>query len=249
MIRKSTIKFIQSLQQKKNRDEHKLFIAEGPKLVNELLTEGSFVCQQIFIDQNSTECLTPQNQFTYADRIESVQDFELQKMSGFTHANKILALFEQRQLNTEPDLKGKISLVLDDIRDPGNLGTIIRIADWFGIENLICSLHTADPYNPKVVQGTMASLGRVKLFYKDLPAWLPKISVKKFAATLGGKPLTEINILQEAILVIGNESFGVSEPILQCVDENISIPGFGKAESLNAAVATGIILYHFKSRG
>ncbi|MBL7745420.1 MAG: RNA methyltransferase, partial [Chitinophagaceae bacterium] len=142
-------------------------------------------------------------------------------------------------------VKGKISLVLDTLQDPGNLGTIIRIADWFGIEQIICSPDCADVYNPKVVQSTMGSIARVKVFYTDLAEWLPvQKDIRIYAAALEGKDITNMNPLKEGLIIIGNESKGIEEEILALANERITIPKKGKAESLNAGVAAGIILSH-----
>ncbi|MGB4844794.1 MAG: RNA methyltransferase, partial [Ferruginibacter sp.] len=140
-----------------------------------------------------------------------------------------------------------ITLALDTIQDPGNLGTIIRIADWFGIANIVCAAGTADIYNPKVVQSTMGSLGRVNIVYTDLPVWLMRNKkIKIYSASLDGKDVKSFGRLKEGIIVIGNEANGVSDEVLQMVDAKITIPKIGEAESLNAAVATGIILSHLK---
>ena len=160
-----------------------------------------------------------------------------------TTPNQVVAIFKKSILNEHPDLTNKITLVLDDIQDPGNLGTMIRIADWFGIKNIYCSPHTADQYNPKVVQSTMASLGRVNILYTALPAFLQKTTIKKYAATLHGEPLQKTGALREGLIVIGNESQGISNEVVQLCDAQLSIERIGNAESLNAAVATGIILY------
>ena len=137
--------------------------------------------------------------------------------------------------------------MLDDIQDPGNLGTIIRIADWFGVENIICSLHTADMYNGKVVQSTMASLQRVNLLYTNIEEWLKQQKdITILAATLNGKPLQTLSSLKEAIIIIGNESKGISESVMQLANEKITIPRYGDAESLNAAVAAGVIMYEVR---
>ena len=141
------------------------------------------------------------------------------------------------------DITGKITLVLDTIQDPGNLGTIIRTADWFGIENIICSPACADMYNPKVVQSTMGSLARVNIFYTNLEEWLQKNKkIKKYATALNGKNISELKNVKEAIIIIGNEGKGISDAVMDLVEEKITIPKIGEAESLNAAVATGIIL-------
>ena len=135
--------------------------------------------------------------------------------------------------------------MLDTIRDPGNLGTIIRIADWFGISQIICSADCADMYNSKVVQATMGSIARVNVFYTDLPEWLKQGSdVRIYAAMLEGKDVTKMSTIKEGLIIIGNESMGIDKEVLQYSNEKISIPRKGNAESLNAAVATGIILSH-----
>jgi len=174
---------------------------------------------------------------------EEIKEHEMEKISALATPSNVLGVFKKKSAYENPSLKNKITLVLDDIQDPGNLGTIIRNADWFGVENIICSKGTADAYNPKVVQSTMASLGRVQLLYTDIEDWLKKTPVKKYAAALHGKDLHLVGKPTEAIIIIGNESKGISAKILSLADEKITIPRFGSAESLNAAVATGIILY------
>ena len=137
--------------------------------------------------------------------------------------------------------------MLDTIQDPGNFGTIIRIADWFGISDIICSEGCADMYNPKVVQSTMGSLGRVNIIYTSLPHWLGENkNVKNYSAVLNGKAVQSLGKLKEGVIIIGNEAHGISEEVMQLVNEKITIPKIGQAESLNAAVATGIILSHIK---
>ena len=172
-----------------------------------------------------------------------LKDFELQKISALTVANNVLAVFEKREPATDIHFEGKITLVLDMIQDPGNLGTIIRNADWFGVENIICSPDCADIYNPKVVQSTMGSLGRVNVLYDDLAEWLQKNNaIKKYAAGMVGRPVDQLKGMKECIIIIGNESKGISDEVMKLADEKITIPRRGEAESLNAAVATGIIL-------
>jgi len=154
-------------------------------------------------------------------------------------------VIEKIKWSDQPTIKGKISLVLDFIQDPGNMGTIIRIADWFGIENVFCSNDCADIYNPKVVQSTMGSITRVRVEYVELGVWLKNNSeARTYAAVLNGRDITKMEKLNEGIIVIGNESKGISEEIMKMINVQITIPGKGKAESLNAAVATGIILSH-----
>ena len=247
MFSKSTVKYIQSLQHKKFRDEEGLFVAEGPKLVGELLAGKIFTCKIIYALPQWADLLTQKQKELLAEQLVLIKDFELEKISSLSKPNRVLALFEKKPPVKEPIFKGKITLVLDDIQDPGNLGTIIRIADWFGVENVICSLHTADMYNSKVVQSTMASLQRINLMYTDVVEWLTENkNIKKFAATLNGKSLKTMSNIKEGIIIIGNESKGISEAVLQLADEKITIPHFGQAESFNAAVAAGIILYEVR---
>ncbi|MEO7043874.1 MAG: RNA methyltransferase [Ferruginibacter sp.] len=247
MFSKSTIKYIQSLQHKKFRDEHNAFIAEGPKLVGELLASGAFACSAVYALEEWANNQTYSVKNQLKAEVEIVKDFELEKITSFSTANQVLAVFEKKTGINVSNPVNEITLVLDDIQDPGNLGTIIRIADWFGIKNMICSLHTADMYNPKVVQSTMASLGKVNIFYTDIEAWLSKNgAIKKYAAALHGATLSSVGKIKEGILIIGNESKGISPNVMALANEKITIPRIGEAESLNAAVATGIILYSLK---
>lgn len=248
MISKSVIKYIQSLQQKKFRDEHHAFVAEGPKVVSGILQSGVFPLKAIYalqewVDEHGKSLL--QN---HANKLEVVKDFELERLASYTTPNKVVAVFEKKQAVVVDDVSDRLTLVLDDIQDPGNLGTIIRTADWFGIEHIVCSPATADMYNSKVVQSTMASLGMVNVFYTDVKTWLQKQKgISIFAATLQGKSLNSYSNIKEGILVIGNESKGVSDVVMKLANEKITIPRIGHAESLNAAVATGIILAKFCS--
>ncbi|MGF2412892.1 MAG: TrmH family RNA methyltransferase [Ferruginibacter sp.] len=243
MFNKTHTKYIQSLHHKKFRDENGVFIAEGPKVVLELLETREFVCQQLFaVNEWLVENDKTLKKYSGAE-IFVLKDFELEKISLLTTANHVLAVFKKKTPAEPVNIKGKITLVLDTIQDPGNLGTIIRTADWFGIENIVCSPACADMYNPKVVQSTMGSLARVNIFYADLNVWLKKNgSIKKYAAALHGKNISSLKAVKEAIIIIGNEGKGISDTIMNAVDEKITIPKIGEAESLNAAVATGIIL-------
>ncbi|MEP6951971.1 MAG: RNA methyltransferase [Ginsengibacter sp.] len=179
--------------------------------------------------------------------IYEIDETTLERISLLKTPNKVVAVFEKKLPVSEPVLHGKISLMLDNIRDPGNMGTIIRNADWFGIENIICSENCADCYNPKVVQASMGSLARINILYVSLDAFIDankKISV--YAATLSGIAVSELKIIEEGIILIGNESKGISEELLNLATLKITIPRYGNAESLNAAVATGIILSYIK---
>ncbi len=247
MLSKTHTKYIQSLQHKKLRDEYGLFLAEGPKVVMDLLKSRKFICKEIFGLHNWIEEHSKQLQGLRDIVITVVEDFELQKISSLSTANTVVAVFEKTKQNFELDIADKITLVLDTIQDPGNLGTIIRIADWFGIEHIVCSIGCADMYNAKVVQSTMGSLGRVNIFYTDLVLWLRENKkIKIYSASLEGEDVKKISKLKEGILIIGNEANGVSDEVMKMVNEKITIPKIGQAESLNAAVATGIILSHIK---
>ena len=246
MLSKSHIKYIQSLHHKKFRDEEGAFIAEGNKVVMELLQSGQFVCEQLIGEQQwfqENEVLIKKH---FAGTFQEVKDFELQKISALSTSSQTLAVFKKTQ-KKEIVVKGRITLLLDTIQDPGNLGTIIRIADWFGIAAIICSADTVDQYNPKVVQSTMGSLARVNILYTDLLKWTAaNATIKIYTAALHGKNVSELKGLKEGFIVIGNESKGISAELLQLATEKITIPKIGNAESLNAAVATGIILSHLQ---
>lgn len=244
MINKSTVKYIQSLQHKKFRDEHEAFIAEGPKVVLELLQHNIFDCEYIFCNTVGFKDLSDKFKKQYREKVIEIKEFELEKISALSTANNILGIFKKRSVFNSINISNKLTLFLDDIQDPGNLGTIIRTADWFGIQTIFCSYATVDCYNPKVVQSTMASLGRVNICYGNLVDELGKHQkIKKYAAVLAGKKLSTFGKIEEGILIIGNESKGISAPVLELIDEKITIPKIGEAESLNAAVAAGIILY------
>lgn len=240
MITKNQVKYIQSLGQKKSRDEENCFIAEGPKIVNELLTASNCKIVQLYalkewIDEQA-------NAKDHAGIIE-VSAGELEKISQLTTPNQVLAVIEKIQWIDEPGIKGTISLALDTIQDPGNMGTIIRLADWFGVKTIFCSTDCADVYNPKVVQASMGSISRVRVEYTDILSLLEENKeVHIYAAVLNGRDITKMEKINEGIIVVGNESKGIHEGILKLANIQITIPGKGKAESLNAGVATGIIL-------
>lgn len=244
MLSKTHSKYIQSLHHKKFRDADAVFIAEGNKTVSELLAAGNFDCKEIlattvWLQQNS---LFIQKHFHAV--VHELLPHELEKISALATPGEVLAVFKKKPVEKIIS-KGNISLVLDTIQDPGNLGTIIRIADWFGVKNIICSVTTADMYNPKVVQSTMGSLGRVNVLYTDIVSWLKENkNISSYAASLNGRPLRQFQQLKEGVIVIGNESKGISDDVIQLCSEKITIAKHGEAESLNAAVATGIILSH-----
>jgi len=242
MITKNQVKYIQSLGQKKSRDEENCFIAEGPKLVNELMTASNCRIAQFYVLKEWVD--EHANAKDHGEVIE-VSAAELEKISQLTTPNQVLAVVEKIQWKNEPIVKGAISLVLDTIQDPGNMGTIIRLADWFGVKTIFCSSDCVDVYNPKVVQASMGSISRVRVEYTDILSLLKdNKEVSIYAAILNGRDVTKMEKINDGMIVIGNESKGINEEILNLANVHITIPGKGKAESLNAGVATGIILSH-----
>jgi len=241
MLSKTQLKYIQSLGHKKLRDDEKAFIAEGPKIVKEIINEVPGSVISVFA---LDEWINENRSWAGNIKFTPVTEAELDRISQLSAPNNVLAVVKKFN---EPVIEttNKITLALDTIQDPGNMGTIIRTADWFGIEQVVCSDDSADMYNPKVVQATMGSIARVKVLYTDLEQWISGQQVKIYAASLEGKDICEIKKPAEGIILIGNESKGIRPQLLQKADERITIMKKGKAESLNAAVASGIILSHF----
>ncbi len=239
MVSRNEVKYIQSLFHKKNRDADDVFIAEGVKLLNEIL-QSDFKIKKVYALK---EWMIQNDKF---ENITEVDASELNKISNLETPNKVLAVVYKRPQKQIPDLKNKITLILDGIQDPGNLGTIIRTADWFGIENIISSNDTTDVYNSKVIQSTMGSFTRVNIFYTDLHFFLSNNKIPVLGASLSGDNINALNAPDECLLLIGNESKGIRSDIYPYIKQKISIPRFGNAESLNAAVATGIILWKLK---
>jgi TrmH family RNA methyltransferase len=237
MLSRNEVKYIQSLCQKKHRQEEGLFIAEGTKLVTELL-QGGYPIRKLY----ALPAWAEDNQT--AVPVTIVTDMELRKISGLQAPNQVLAIAGQRMPATEPQFNNQVTLVLDDIQDPGNLGTIIRIADWFGIKQVVASEGTVELYNPKVIQGTMGSFTRVNFWHRSLRAFLEAATVPVYGALLNGKNMHGEPPVTEGLLVIGNESKGISKELLPFISHPITIPRLGGAESLNAAVAAGIIVSH-----
>ncbi|MDO6519201.1 TrmH family RNA methyltransferase [Zobellia uliginosa] len=234
MVSKNQIKLVKSLHQKKYRNRHNLFVAEGIKVVSELVASDFKV--------NAVYSTDAEIEVGAAGLVELVSEVELKKMSALTTPNKVLGVFEIPKAR-KPDLTGWV-LVLDDVRDPGNLGTIIRLCDWFGIEHLVCSLNTVDCYNPKTLQATMGSISRVNIGYTDLPTFLEGVPSDIYGAFMDGVSVYTKAMPESGILVMGNEANGVSKEVEALVSQRISIPQFGKSttESLNVATATAILL-------
>lgn len=242
MLTKLKIKYIQSLGHKKFRDEEGVFIAEGPKLVAELLQE----CPDRITELYALPEWMAQKPAGGPEPV-AIQAQELERISQLATPNQVLAVVKQFDTPDEIPARGQLVLALDTIQDPGNLGTIIRIADWFGISRIVCSRDCADCYNPKVVQSTMGSISRVGILYTDLEKWLAQEGQPViYAAALEGQAVNLTGHVKEGVLVIGNESKGISPAVFEKVTRRITIPRIGRAESLNAAVATGILLSHMR---
>ncbi len=241
MISKNQAKLIKSLQNKKDRNELGLFLVEGAKSVQELLKsdfEIDFILGTgVFLENNRN--------LIKDTRFEILSPDELQKVSSFETNDSALAVVMQKtKINFE--IGNEIIIALDEIKDPGNLGTIIRTADWYGIKNIVLSENSVDFYNPKVISGTMGSFTRINVFYTNLNEFLEKQKVPVFGAYLDGKNIHETQFPAIGILLMGNESKGISPDLEKFVTNKITIPKFGSAESLNVGIATAIILDNIK---
>lgn len=228
-ISKAQIKLVRSLQQKKFRDELGLFVAEGAKCVDEL--RKSFELVHLYREgENATRT-------------------EIEQMSGLRTPQGVVGVFKKSE-DSEYSEDSDLILALDGIQDPGNLGTIIRTCDWFGVHDIVCSLDTADCYNPKVVQATMGALARVRVHYVDLPAWLQEQSCPIIGTLLEGKDMYENPLPKEGIIVMGNEGNGISQEVRSLITYPIRIPSYPKnaetSESLNVSIATAIVLAEFR---
>lgn len=242
MLVKSKVKYIQSLGQKKFRQEEGVFIAEGPKLVLELLLSVPGNIVEVFAVK---EWMVEHQKQLVSFTCTEIPEQELEKISQLATPNMVLALVKNIEPVIPKEVKGQVVLALDGIQDPGNLGTIIRIADWFGITQIMCSEDSADVFNPKVVQSTMGSIARVRVSYTSLVEWLSGLDdVTIYATVLEGQDVTNMKKISSGVLLIGNESKGISPEILKLANATVTIPRKGGAESLNAAVATGIVLSH-----
>ena len=238
MVSKNQIKLISSLQQKKQRIAHQLFIAEGIKGVQELL-DAHFELDHLYTTQNDFE--------TVSNSLKTVvSEADLKKISALATPNTCLAVF---RIPKEKEIVASgLIVALDDVRDPGNLGTILRLCDWFGIQQLICSKETVDIYNPKVVQATMGSIARVNVSYVDLKDFLKTTSIPIFGTFINGDNIYKASLPQEGIIVMGNEANGISSELEKIIKNRLTIPRFGaiqKTESLNVATATAIVLSEF----
>ena len=238
MLSKSQINLLKSLQQKKFRREHGLFIVEGHKSITEFINSAYLVEAIYYTPSFDSKVLKLSQKINFCE----ISVTELEKVSSLKTPQDALALVKVPEwpILQHEQLKGKFSLVLDGIQDPGNLGTIIRIADWFGIDHIICSEDTVDAYNPKVVQACMGSLARVKVHYTSLTEFLLEINLPVFGALLDGDNIYSTDFGKEGLIVMGNEGNGLRPEIQKMVNKAITIPRIGQAESLNVAIATAL---------
>jgi RNA methyltransferase, TrmH family len=243
MLSKTKVKYIQSLCHKKQREKEALFIAEGPKIVEEMILSPVINVQAVFATEDWVTGHHRLMQQLGEGLLTVITPAELESITALSTPHQVLALAHIPETPVFNTSKG-ITLILDGIQDPGNMGTLIRIADWFGLSQIVCSNDCVDVYNPKVVQASMGSLARLAVHYRELPEFLsaqPQIPV--YAALLGGRPLHTLGAIADtAFLVIGNESKGIRPEITALPHEAVTIPRYGAAESLNAAVAAGILL-------
>lgn len=243
MVSKGQIKLVKSLEMKKSRRREGLFVAEGPKVVGDLLRAG----------------FTPHSIFSTVERegAQLVTEEELRRLSFLQHPQEVLAIFHlpaaTDKHNSDSEHHTSLALALDGVQDPGNVGTIIRIADWFGISTVYCSPDTADAYAPKVVQATMGSLAHVRIIYCDLVELLSKANCPIYGTLLDGQDIYKQKLSNEGIIVMGNEGNGISESVRKLITNPLFIPNFNAkgetAESLNVAIATAITCSEFRRRG
>ncbi|MBC6367418.1 RNA methyltransferase [Algoriphagus sp. AK58] len=244
MLSKNTVKFIKSLHQKKYRIESGKFFVEGGKSVTEVL-HSDFLVETVF----ATEEFKTRNSDllrAFKGEVFTATPNQLEGLGQYQSNESALAIVQMKE-NTSFDLSsGEFAIALDNVRDPGNLGTIIRIADWYGIRKLVFSPQTAEFYNPKVIQSSMGSFTRVRFFYEDLTMVFSKWNRPVYGAFLKGENLHQITQIEPGIILMGNESNGISAGLEKWITRRITIPGFGNAESLNVAIATAIICDNLK---
>lgn len=246
MLSKSELSFITSLHLKKFRKEHGLFLAEGIKSITEFLNSG-YEIKTIFC----TDAFAPNlSNISQKIKLVTIDETELRKITTLTTPQGVLAIIqipEETPIRPE-SFDNTFTLALENIQDPGNLGTIIRTADWFGFKQIICSPDCVDVYNPKVVQATMGSLSRIKIIYTDLAEILGRINVPVYGALLDGQSIYSTNFGNEGVILLGNEGKGLSGKVLPLITRAITIPRFGQAESLNVAMSAGIICSEIKRK-
>lgn len=238
MLSKSQIRFITSLQQKKFRKAHGVFVVEGAKSVQEFIQSDYEVTQVFF----TLDTLAKMGKIPQTIKFNEVTVDELKKISSLKTPQGVLALVKVPEDYdfVKEDFMSKFTLVLDDVQDPGNMGTIIRTADWFGFQHLICSVGSVDVFNPKTIQATMGSLSRVKIHYMDLQKLFSTIDIPVFGALLDGKPIYSCDFGSEGFIVLGNEGKGISDEVIGYIDHPVTIPRVGQTESLNVAISAAL---------
>lgn len=248
MLSKNKIKYIRSLELKKNRKAEGVFVAEGHKLVGDLL--GHFPCRLLI----ATPTWMVEHPDCLADEVIEVTQEELLRASFLKTPQDVLAVFEQPHYAAQWEvIEHSLCLGLDDIQDPGNLGTIIRLADWFGIEHIFCSKGTVDVYNPKTVQATMGALARVKLYYVNLPELIASLKqVPVYGTFLDGNNMYDETLSENGLIVMGNEGNGISKEVERLINKRLYVPNYPlhreTSESLNVAVATAVVCAEFRRR-
>lgn len=253
MISKSQISYIKSLHQKKFRKEYRQFIIEGEKLCDEFIQSNSLIKQIYLLDSKRVKYEDLLSKISKKVEIVEVKQEDLIKMSAMSTAPDVMMLVDMPlDLSTEDvkiDYAHDLTLALDGVRDPGNLGTIIRIADWFGIKHIICSNDCVELYNPKVIQSTMGSVLRVEVVYTDLNAYLLSLKgTNVYGALLEGENIYKMEGKMSGLLLMGSESHGISKELMSFITDPVTIPAWGAAESLNVAVATAILCSEAKRR-
>jgi len=246
MISKNQLKLINALESKKQRKKSGLFLVQGEKNVAELFN-SNFIIKQIFATasyiNNNGASLNQHNLLSLT--LEASED-ELKKAGTLLSNNSVIAIVECQDFLVPEITENELILVLDQVGDPGNLGTILRVADWYGIKNVVCSPDCADFYNPKVIAATMGSFARVNVSHTSLTDYLSAQDKPIYGAFLAGENIHQAQLASSAFIVMGSESHGISAPVEAFISHKITIPNFGQAESLNVAMATGIILDNFK---
>jgi TrmH family RNA methyltransferase len=239
MVSKNQIKLITSLQQKKYRIANKLFFAEGVKGIQELL-DSNFELEHLYTTQNDFDQV-------FNEKKTIITENDLRKISALATPNSCLALFKIPL--EKPIVQTGLIVALDSIRDPGNLGTILRLCDWFGIQQVLCSTETVDLFNPKVVQATMGSIARVNVNFIDLDVFLAQTTMPIFGTFMDGPNIYQSVLPEQGVIIMGNEANGISASLEKLVQNRLTIPRFGdlqKTESLNVATATAIVLSEFR---
>lgn len=237
MLSKSQISLVKSLQQKKFRKENQLFLVEGIKAVTEFIN-SSFALHSIYV---VSELISKLPKLSHKQKVFEVSINDLQKISVLQNPQGVLAVFEiPENIDFDTNKINDLIIVLDGVQDPGNMGTIIRTADWFGFKNIICSMDTVDVYNPKVVQASMGSLARISVYYTELSNLFAKNKLPVYGTLLDGENIFNCDFVQKGYLIFGNEGNGISEELKPFISKAITIPGGEGAESLNVSISAAI---------